>query len=85
MDSSNKYLIFLGDRDPDVTEGSEGPFVTLVEKKFQRKKYQLFTTKYQIFHLNSSIFSLNSGIFPPKLKVSENRFIKMCGKRTKKT
>ena len=84
MDSSNQYLIFLGDRDPEVTEGSEGPFVTFVEKKFQRKIFQLFATKYQIFHLNSSIFSLNSRMFSPKLKVSENRFTKICGKRTKK-
>ena len=33
MDPSNQYLIFLGDWDPEVTEGSEGPFVTFVETK----------------------------------------------------
>ena len=31
----NEYLVFLGDWEPEVTEGSKGPFVTFVDKNFQ--------------------------------------------------
>ena len=56
MDSSNQYLIFLGDRDPEVTEGSEGPFVTFVEKKFSAKLFSFLQQNTKIFIYTQAFF-----------------------------
>ena len=48
--ASNQYLIFLGDWDPEVTEGSKGPFVTFVEKNFSAKFFS-FLQQYNKFFI----------------------------------
>ena len=58
---SNQYLIFLGDRDHEVTEGSEGPFVTFVEKKISVQNFSASCNK-------TPNFSSKVKNFLPKLK-----------------
>ena len=64
MDSSNQYLIFLGDRDPEVTEGSKGPFVTFVDKKIQHKIFQLFAIITNFSSKLKHFFSKLKDVFP---------------------